>query len=148
MSSEIIELFRYVDSFRDLWALLRYLRYTFAQATMLFRLIWWLGGIALTLVSFMVAWYVFQKAGKKAWACFIPYYDDFVWYEIAFGSGWWSLFRFVPLAKIVFRMIMSIKLAWSFGKGTWFGIGLIFFPLLFKAIIALDDRIVYRGPVK
>ena len=135
-----------VDSIRDLWALLRHFRYTLGQIYMLASTIWWLMGLIVTIVSFMVAYYIYQKAGKKPWACFIPYYDDFVLCDIAMGKGWMLFMLYIPFVRFVFRIILSLHLAWSFGKGTWFGIGMFFFPLLFKAILALSDKITYRGP--
>ena len=148
MGSELVQILEGVDSFRDLWAMLRYLRYTFGRIFVLAQTIWWLIGLALTIVSLLAAWYIYKKAGKKPWACFIPYYDDFVLCDIAMGKGWMLFMLYIPLVRFVFRIILSLHLAWSFGKSTWFGIGMFFFPLLFKAILALSDQITYRGPVR
>ena len=113
--------------------------------------------VAMLVVSIVSNWCVFTKAGEPGWKIFIPIYGNYVSYRIAGVSRyfWISLaLTFVAglldgpngestLLSSVFSLgastveiWMSLNLARSFGKGTGFGLGLAFLPIVFYPILA------------
>ena len=99
------------------------------------------------LVAIIVAsmWKMFEKAGQPGWAAIIPIYNYVVLLQIV-GKPWWWIFLFmIPLANIVFAIIMYVELARSFGKSTAFAIGLIFLSIVFFPILGFGDA-RYIGP--
>lgn len=100
------------------------------------------------IVSFVLS-KVFTKAGRPAWAAFVPIYNGWVMFEIAGKPGWWVLSSFIPfigpLIAFVLYIIVSLELAKRFGKSSTFGIvGLWLFSVIGYAILAFDDS-KYQG---
>lgn len=92
-------------------------------------------------VVFLIAslWKVNQKGGKPGWAAIVPIYNEIVLLQIAGRPAWWVLLLLVPLVNIVIYFIARIDLAKNFGRGTGFGIGLVFLPMIFFPILAWGD---------
>lgn len=105
---------------------------------------WWLAA-ALSILGIIAYWKVFVKAGQPGWKSLIPIYNIYILYKIAWGSGWKFLWMLVPLVNIVVAVIMSLKLARAFGKGTGFGVGLVLLQSIFMMILAFGDA-QYTGP--
>ncbi len=105
---------------------------------------WWLAA-ALSILGIIAYWKVFVKAGQPGWKSLIPIYNIYILYKIAWGSGWKFLWMLVPLVNIVVAVIMSLKLARAFGKGTGFGVGLVLLQPIFMMILAFGDA-QYTGP--
>ena len=105
---------------------------------------WWLAA-ALSILGIIAYWKVFVKAGQPGWKSLIPIYNIYILYKIAWGSGWKFLWMLVPLVNIVVTVIMSLKLARAFGKGTGFGVGLVLLQPIFMMILAFGDA-QYTGP--
>lgn len=105
---------------------------------------WWLAA-ALSILGIIAYWKVFVKAGQPGWKSLIPIYNIYILYKIAWGSGWKFLWMLVPLVNIVVAVIMSLKLASAFGKGTGFGVGLVLLQSIFMMILAFGDA-QYTGP--
>lgn len=105
---------------------------------------WWLAA-ALSILGIIAYWKVFVKAGQPGWKSLIPIYNIYILYKIAWGSGWKFLWMLVPLVNIVVAVIMSLKLARAFGKGTGFGVGLVLLQSIFMIILAFGDA-QYTGP--
>ena len=105
------------------------------------------GLITLAIIVFFVAvgWKIFAKAGKPGWASIVPIYNYIVLLEIVGRPIWWIVLMFVPIVNFVILIILCIDLAKSFGKGTGFGVGLIFLGFIFAPILAFGDA-TYRGP--
>lgn len=89
-------------------------------------------------------WKIFTKAGKPGWASIIPFYNLYVLFEIAGMNGWLFLLLCLPIVNIVMMIMLYIKLAKAFGKGTGFIIGLIFLPNIFTLILAFGSS-QYQG---
>lgn len=102
--------------------------------------------IYLAVIVFLIvsAWKINLKAGKPGWAVIVPIYGTLVNLEIIGKPAWWILLFFVPIVSIVILFIMAIEMAKVFGKGTGFGIGLIFLPFVFYPILAFGDA-QYKG---
>lgn len=94
----------------------------------------------------VVQWKIFAKAGKPGWAAIIPIYNTWVMFEIAWGSGAKMFLSLIPFVGFIFPLICNVKLAKAFGKGTGFGIGIIFLPIIFYPILAFSKDSEYIGP--
>lgn len=112
------------------------------------------GGVAFLLVYFAFIgitiagmWMTFEKAGKPGWACIIPIYNLIVMLQIAGKPLWWIILFLIPLVNLVIAIIVALDIARSFGKGSGFGIGLVFLPFIFYAILGFGDA-RYLGPVQ
>jgi hypothetical protein len=105
-------------------------------------------GLVVTLVvavaGIVALWKLFEKAGYPGWHSIIPFliYDEF---KMSWGNGWFFLLMLIPYVNFVIEILLSLKLAKSFGKSTGFAIGLIFLPTIFLLILGFDSS-KYIGP--
>lgn len=87
--------------------------------------------------------WICKKAGKPMWSQLIPLYNFAVLLEIAGFSPFLVLLLFIPFVNIgvsfFLLLVFPIYLSYSFGKDIFFGMGLIFFPLLFYPILAFSS---------
>lgn len=97
---------------------------------------YWIVYLIFFLASSAGLWRLFEKVGENKWSAVIPLYQRYVLYKISFGRGygWLSLVEFIPWLGSAVAIVMNIKLAKAFSKGT----GYIFF-LIFLAPIAYID---------
>ncbi len=112
--------------------------------------------LGLGIITFFIIckWKMFVKAGKPGWASIVPIYNTIILFEII-GYKWYYIFVFLigglpivgQVALMIFCISYNIKLARCFGKTEGFGIGLCYLAVVFEAIIAFDDTIIYNGPV-
>lgn len=102
--------------------------------------------IGILLMVLMVAGmcYVFQKAGQKGYAIFIPIYSALVMLDIAKKPRWWFFMFLIPIANIVFAVKMLNGISKNFGKDEGFTVGLVFLNGIFWAILGYGDA-VYLG---
>lgn len=84
-------------------------------------------------------WKVFAKAGQPGWAAIVPFYNVYVMTQIAGKPAWWMVLFFIPLANIIALFVVNIAIAEKFGKGTGFGIGMIFLSFIFWPILGFGD---------
>ena len=108
------------------------------------------GGFLLVMLAcavIMIAsmWKVFTKAGQPGWAAIVPIYNMIVLLQIVGKPLWWILLMLIPLVNFVIVILVYIDLARSFGKGTGFGIGLVFLSFIFFPILGFGDA-RYIGP--
>jgi len=102
----------------------------------IFTIIW----LAFTILMIVSMWKIFTKAGKPGWASIIPFYNLFVMLEIAGKPGWWILLiLFVPIANIIFLIMMIAGIAANFGKGIGYVLGFIFLPIIFFPMLAFGS---------
>lgn len=95
----------------------------------------WLSIIAFAIVS---QWKVFEKAGQPGWLCIIPFYNIIILLKISNKPWWWIFMFFIPIANIVFMIMMLHRISLSFGKGAGFTVGLLFLSIIFWGILAFD----------
>lgn len=95
----------------------------------------WLSIIVFAILS---QWKVFEKAGQPGWACLIPFYNIIILLKIANKPWWWIFMFFIPIANIVFMIMMIHRISLSFGKGAGFTVGLLFLSIIFWGILAFD----------
>lgn len=106
-----------------------------------------LGGLVMFVLMLVVIagmWKVFTKAGQPGWACLIPIYNIVVLLQIVNKPIWWVILLFIPLVNLVIMIMVSIELAKAFNKGTGFGVGLLFLPMIFYPILGFSDA-QYQG---
>ncbi len=104
----------------------------------------WLFYTAVIVLMLVSMWKVFVKAGKPGWACLIPVYNTLVMLEIVGKPWWYLLLMLIPVVNIVIWIMISLDMARVFGKGSGFGIGLAFLPMIFYPILAFGDA-KYQG---
>jgi hypothetical protein len=105
------------------------------------------GIVMLAVFAVMIAsmWKVFVKAGQPGWAALVPVYNLIVLLKITGKPLWWLAMFCIPFANFVVIVMIMINLAKSFGKGTGFGVGLLFLGVVFFPILAFGDA-QYQGP--
>ncbi len=97
----------------------------------------WLGVVALIIASM---WKVFTKAGQPGWASIVPIYNAIVMCEIAKKPTWWvAMIYLVPIANIVFAIMMLNGVSKNFGKDEGYTAGLVFLPFVFWPMLAFGD---------
>jgi hypothetical protein len=84
-------------------------------------------------------WILYTKAGRPGWASIIPIYSAYVLLKIVGRPGWWLILFLIPLVNVVIYIIVMLDLAKVFGKGSGFGVGLMFLPFIFIPILAFGD---------
>ncbi len=99
--------------------------------------------LVLSLVAFtlMCHWKVYAKAGKPGWACIVPIYNFIILLEIVNKPWWWIFLMLIPIANIVFIIIILNRLSKSFGKSEGFTVGLVLLSVIFWAILAFDSSV-------
>lgn len=92
----------------------------------------------------ILRWCIYQKAGKPGWAAIVPVYRQIVMYQVCGLSPWLMLLWFVPilgwLAMLVIAIMKRFCLAKEFGRGSLFGFGLLFLPVIFQSILAFSPK--------
>lgn len=96
--------------------------------------------IAAWVVLVIVAqWKIFKKAGKDGWKALIPVYNSYTMLQILNMEPMLCFLSLVPGANFMLGIVMSVKLAKSFGKGTGFAVGLILLAPIFEMILGFGD---------
>ena len=96
--------------------------------------------IAAWVVLVIVAqWKIFKKAGKDGWKALIPVYNSYTMLQILNMEPMLCFLSLVPGAQFMLGIVMSVKLAKSFGKGTGFAVGLILLAPIFEKILGFGD---------
>jgi len=81
-------------------------------------------------------WAIFEKAFEPGWGALIPIYNNYLYFKITWGNGWYFLLLLIPFVNVIIAIITTFKLARSFGKSFWFGLGLLFLGAIFMGILA------------
>lgn len=92
---------------------------------------------------------IYKKAGKKAWASFVPIYRNIVMLKICQMSPWWLLLLLIPIVGWAFLWVISVAskfmLAENFGKGPIFAFGLWLLAPIFETILVCSWNTKYIG---
>ena len=87
---------------------------------------------------------IYKKAGKHAWAPFIPIYRNVVMLKICGMSPWWLLLIFVPIIGWIGLWLVSVAskfmLAEKFGRGVAFSFGLWLLAPIFETILVFSRK--------
>lgn len=94
-------------------------------------------------LTIIAMWKIFTKAGKPGWTSLIPIYNMIVLFQIVNLNPWLLLLFLVPVVNIIATFIlcimMCLRLAKAFNKGTGFAIGLIFLNTIFILILCFGN---------
>lgn len=107
-------------------------------------LVWAAILIAIGIVGIISFWRLYRKAGEHGWGAIVPFYNSYLLYKIVWGNGWWFLTLLIPFGGWIMLVATYIKLAKCYGKGTGFGIGLLFISVILLPIMAFGDS-KYQG---
>jgi hypothetical protein len=94
---------------------------------------------AVLIVMVAAYWKVFTKAGKAGWLSIIPIINLAIMLEIVKRPVWWLVLYLVPFVNIVVHVIVTLDTARAFGKGSGFGLGLFFLPVIFYPILGFGN---------
>ena len=86
-------------------------------------------------IHWAALWLLFRKADEPGWAAIIPVYNILIAIKIAGKHWWYILLLLIPIVNIIVGILILHGLSKSFGKGGWFTVGLIFFRVIFLAIL-------------
>jgi len=81
----------------------------------------------------------FTKAGKPAWAAFVPVYNVALLLKLAGRPLWWLLLLCIPFVNLFVFLVMSIDVAHNFGKRAAFGLGLTFLGFVFYPLLGFGS---------
>lgn len=88
---------------------------------------------------------LFEKAGKPAWAGWVPIYNLFVITEISGREILWFILLLIPCINIVAAIIVGIDFAKAYGKDAIWGVGMALIPLIFVPLLGFSN-VSYVGP--
>jgi Family of unknown function (DUF5684) len=101
--------------------------------------LFFLAFIAVFVLAFAGMWKVFEKAGNPGWTSLIPVYNMILLVRMAGKPDIWILYMFIPLANLVFGILVMMDVAKKFGQSAAFGVGMIFLPMIFYPILGFGD---------
>ena len=92
-------------------------------------------------ITAVAGWKIFEKAGVEGWKALIPFYNNYLFLEIAGYNGWLMLLIFVPyVGSLVVAILMALGLAKNFGKSVLFAIfGLLIFSIVGYLMLAFGS---------
>lgn len=102
--------------------------------------------LAAIVLGFIVAWKVYEKAGKPGWAAIVPIYNLIVLLEIVGKPLWWVILFFIPVINVIAAFLIYLELSKRFGQGAGFAVGLLLLPFIFMAILAFGSAQYQRAP--
>lgn len=95
--------------------------------------------LAWVVLVVIAEWKIFTKAGKEGWKALIPVYNAYTMLQILNMEPLLCFLTLIPGAKFMLGIVMNVKLAKSFGKGTGFAVGLILLEPIFEMILGFGD---------
>lgn len=105
--------------------------------------------IAIAIACIVGLWLVYKKAGKPGWASIVPIYNSVVLFQIVGFNPWLLLLALIPFVGAfviaILGIVAAFRLAKSFGKSGWFGLGLWLLAPIFYLILAFGSS-EYVGP--
>lgn len=103
--------------------------------------------LAMVVFVFMIVslWKLFTKAGKPGWAAIVPFYNTWVFVEIAKLSVVWFVLTFIPLVNIIAIIVIYHGISKAFGKGAGTTVLTILFPYVMFPYLAFNKNVVYQG---
>lgn len=99
--------------------------------------------LVLCIFFIICRWRIYSKAGKHGWACLVPIYSSYVYYDIVYGNGWKFLLCLIPIVGQIISIVAAFRLAKCFNKGAGFGLGLLFLPYIFIPMLAFGSAEYY-----
>ena len=109
--------------------------------------------IAFYVIVVIGLWKTFIKAGHPGWAAIIPFYNMYIWVQIAGRPIWWFwvmlggvLLGWIPIlgwiliiGVWVMSLLLALDVAKNFGQGTGFGILLWLFSGIMYLVLGFGN---------
>ncbi|MGB3411805.1 MAG: DUF5684 domain-containing protein [Microthrixaceae bacterium] len=95
--------------------------------------------IPLWLFYVAAMWRVFTKAGYPGWYSIVPFLNISTLCRIAGRPGWWWVLGIIPCVGSVIMIIVWLDVAKAFGKGTGYGLGLLFLSPIFIPMLGFGS---------
>lgn len=95
--------------------------------------------ILLAIVSLVATIKVYKKLGLPGWGVIVPIYSQWILLKAVDLPGWLSL---LPVANGIAIIVANYRLAGKFGKGSGFGLGLVFLAPIFYMILGFGKASV------
>lgn len=93
-------------------------------------------------------WKLFQKAGKPAWAGFVPGYNILVWLQISGKPWWWIILFLVPGVNLLMFIIMNVNISIVLGERSFKDhLLMTFLPWYKVPQVVFAERNTYVGPI-
>ncbi len=91
---------------------------------------------------------LFAKAGRPAWAGFVPFYNLYVWNQVIGRPWWWLFLLLVPGVNLLMLIIMNVNTSIVFGERELKDhVIMVFLPWMKLPQLAYQDKYTYVGPV-
>jgi Family of unknown function (DUF5684) len=98
-------------------------------------------------MSVMVMWTIYERAGQPGWASLVPIYNMIVLMNVAGRPAWWFLLMGIPIVNLVIWFMICMDLAVAFDRGIPFAAGLFLVPFVFFPLMAFGEP-DYVGPAR
>ena len=132
--------------------------------------------LAVSVLSIVSLWMLFNKAGDAGWKSLIPFYNLYTQFKLTWKTSmFWVMLLCVLIGPVlgvilvvteaealvvlgvlaiiggvitalVLGIISYVKLGKAYGKSSGFCVGLVFLPVIFQCIMAFDKNTTYIGP--
>ena len=89
-------------------------------------------------------WFLYKKMGQPGWKALIPFYNNFVLFQMVDLNPWLSLLLYINPINVVMCFVLDYKIAKAFGRGAGFMFGLVFLAPVFVWMLALSDKYEYQ----
>ena len=99
----------------------------------------WIAALVVCVLVIVAMWKIFTKAGEAGWKSIIPIYNYIVLLQIVGLHPALVLLCLVPFGAFVLSILIAVKLAKAFGKGTGFIIGLILVAPIFYLMLGFGN---------
>lgn len=94
--------------------------------------------VVVIVFSIICKWRVLEKGNLPGWGILIPIYNIYLMFKLAGRPGGWTRWLLFPPVLAILMLITLFDTAKRFNKHWTFGLGLLFLPIIFRAILAFD----------
>lgn len=95
--------------------------------------------LLLAVISLVATIKVYKKLGLPGWGVIVPIYGQWILLKAVDLPGWLSI---LPVANGIAFIVANYRLAGKFGKGSGFGLGLVFLPPIFYMVLGFGKASV------
>lgn len=78
---------------------------------------------------------IYIKANKPWWSIYVPFYGNYVFFDISLDNGWVFFLTFVPILGLIVTLLSFYKLGKLFSRSGWLT---LFFPFIMLPVIGFD----------
>ncbi len=111
-----------------------------------FIVFWYFVALVIGVISIVSLWRLYKMAGHPGWASLVPFYNNYVMFDIVYGKGVYFLGLLIPVVGQLWALYTLFKFAKCYNKSDAFAVGLIFFSPVFLPMMAFSGNTYYSGP--